>query len=68
MIDPSFLEMLRCPATRQKLTVAPGELLEQVKSRLPEGAEEALVREDGVVVYPMRGGIPILLVEAAISV
>ncbi len=68
MIEPSFLALLRCPATRQTLAAAPAEILERLKDRLPAGVSEALLRADGAVVYPVQDGIPVLLVEAGISV
>jgi len=62
-ISPELLALLRCPLTLQVLRVADGALL----ARLPAGLEGALVREDGAVAYPIRGGIPLLLPEEAIS-
>lgn len=48
-IDPSLLEILRCPLTRTKLR--------------QEG--EFLVSEIGGLMYPVREGIPVMLVEEA---
>ena len=68
MIEPSFLALLRCPATGQALGIAPAEMLERLKDRLPTGVTEALLRADGAVIYPLQDGIPVLLVEAGVSV
>lgn len=68
MIEPDFLALLRCPATRQTLAVAPPDLLERSRDRLPDDTSEALVRADGKMIYPLKDGIPVLLVEAGISV
>lgn len=48
-IDPHVLNILRCPLTRSKLRL--------------EG--EFLVAETGGLRYPLRDGIPVLLVEEA---
>lgn len=68
MIEPDFLRILRCPATRQTLTVASAEVLARINRERPAKILEALLRADGTVAYPVQDGIPILLVEAAIPV
>jgi len=74
-----FIDLLRCPETQQKLTVAPIDLvghlrIEQVAGRLVARSgkpvttpiDAALLREDGNVVYAVCEGIPVLVVEEAI--
>lgn len=51
MIDPWLLERLVCPVTRQPL-------------RYDEAAGE-LVSEAAGLAYPIRDGVPVLLVEDA---
>ncbi|SDT96609.1 hypothetical protein SAMN05444156_1123 [Verrucomicrobium sp. GAS474] len=80
MLDPILLPLLRCPETRQTLTlcagsesplapaIAAGGVVNRggkVVNALPEAF---LVREDGTVAYPVRGGIPLLLVEEGVVV
>lgn len=48
-IDPELLEILRCPLTRCRLR--------------PEG--DFLVAEVGGLAYPVRDGIPVMLIEEA---
>ncbi|MFT3787722.1 MAG: hypothetical protein QM770_16390 [Tepidisphaeraceae bacterium] len=48
-IDPALLKILRCPLTRSELTL--------------EG--DTLVATKGGLRYPIRDGIPVLLVEEA---
>lgn len=50
-LDPWLVERLVCPATRTKL-------------RYDETREE-LVSDEAGVAYPVRDGVPVLLVEAA---
>lgn len=51
MIDPWLLERLVCPATRTKL-------------RYDAEAQE-LVSDEAGLAYPVRDGVPVLLVEEA---
>ncbi|HEY8493599.1 MAG TPA: Trm112 family protein [Myxococcota bacterium] len=79
-VSADLLEILVCPETRQPVRLASAELLEAVNARIrsgtlrnrggqPVGQElrEALVREDGRVLYPVDDGIPIMLVEESIE-
>jgi len=50
-LDPALLEKLVCPVTRRKL-------------RYDEEGEE-LVSEAAGLAYPVRDGIPVMLVEQA---
>ncbi len=69
MIDADLLELLRCPATRQRLVRANTHQLTRLKAdpRAAEPFDDALVREDGLAAYPVRGGIPILLADECIT-
>lgn len=49
VIDPDLLEILRCPLTHSRLRL--------------EG--EFLLAETGGLAYPIRDGIPVMLIEEA---
>jgi uncharacterized protein YbaR (Trm112 family) len=79
MIDPKLLEILCCPETKQNLKVADAELIGRINESISSGAmknrrgsavsekvEGGLVREDGKYLYPVRHGIPIMLIDEAI--
>jgi len=75
-IDPELLAILVCPETHQSLALAAEAEVARVNERIASGAQRTvagaevlepvdggLVREDGRVLYPIRQGIPVLLVE-----
>jgi len=81
MVDKELLDILVCPQSHQPLREASPELLARLNEAIGRGAlrsqggtvlavalEEALVREDGTLVYPVLDGIPMLLVEEGIAV
>jgi uncharacterized protein YbaR (Trm112 family) len=79
MVNPELLEILVCPETKQTLTVADqetlarvnravesGSLVNQGGNRVKDRIEEGLVREDGMVLYPVKDDIPVMLLDEAI--
>jgi len=80
MLDPEFVKMLVCPETKQDLTLASAEMVTAINAaierrhltnrggvRVEEKIETALIRKDGTCGYPVRHGIPVLLVEEALE-
>ena len=80
MISDELLNIIACPETKQGLILAGPETVEKVNSLIEKGGiknrlgeavgdriDGGLVREDGKYLYPIRGGIPVLLIEEAIS-
>ena len=79
MIDAELLDILVCPETRQPVRMAEPEILAGVNAAIEAGSvtnragervqapvEGGLVREDGRVLYAIRDGIPIMLVDEAL--
>ena len=79
MIDPELLKILCCPETRQELRLAEAALVESLNRRITEGSlrnragrpvteklDGGLLRADGNFLYPIRQGIPVMLVDEAI--
>ncbi len=61
-------EMLVCPATMKPLRFAnPAELRVVRELSGQPGLQGALLREDRLVAYPVEGGIPVMLQEAAVD-
>lgn len=80
MIRPELLEILRCPETHQRLSVAPADMIAKLNARIRAGQltnrvgktltdaiEAGLLREDRRVIYPIRGELPILLIAEALA-
>ena len=76
---PELLDSLLCPANRTRLKLADAPLVERLNADQRAGRlrnvvgqvverpfEGGLVREDGNILYAIRDGIPILLVDEGI--
>ena len=66
-LTQEFVDLLRCPATGQRLIEAPEPLGMRLRLRRP-AAERWLVRVDGRAAYPVCEGLPLLLQEEAVDV
>ncbi|QDV07876.1 hypothetical protein Poly30_34100 [Planctomycetes bacterium Poly30] len=81
MIQPELLAILACPETRQSFQLADEALLGSVNEKIAAGGVKnvggadvtdalaaGLVREDGQVIYAIRDGIPVLLIDEGIRI
>jgi len=79
MIDRKLVEILRCPVSRQPVSVVTKDRLRTLNTAIEAGElqhadgrkveaplDDALLTEDGARIYPVRDGIPIMLADEAI--
>ena len=78
-VDPELVEILVCPETRRPVRVASADELARVNAgvrggtlrnragtRVERELTEALMRDDGRVLFPVDDGIPSMLIEESI--
>jgi len=79
-MDKRLLTILRCPVSHKGLSVLKkddlarvnaaidaGELVNHEGEAVAESLSEALITDDGKRIYPVSGGIPVLLEDESIS-
>jgi len=80
MLNKELLEIVVCPETKQKLKIADQPVVDKLNKEIEEKSlknkagqvitekiDGGLIREDGMIIYPIREQIPILLVEEGIE-
>ncbi|MEN8160812.1 MAG: hypothetical protein ABFS41_12135 [Myxococcota bacterium] len=78
-LDPELVSILVCPETKRAVRPATPDELAQVNAKVRDGSlrnrggsrverelADALVREDGAVIFPVEDGIPSMLLEESI--
>jgi uncharacterized protein YbaR (Trm112 family) len=73
-MDKRLLSILCCPVTRKGLSLARPDLLKKINAAIGQGKlvnrdgaalseslAEALITDDGKIMYPVNDGIPVLL-------
>ena len=79
MIDKELLDILACPENHTRLQLAEEPLVAKLNAAIAAGGvtsrggepvtepiDGGLVREDGTLLYPIRDGIPVMIVDEAI--
>ena len=79
-LSQDFIALLVCPESRTALRRAPQPLIDRINdaiqkgsvrnragNRVTEPVMEALVREDSVLVYLVRGEVPNLLIDESLE-
>ncbi len=81
MLDPELLALLVCPATHQDVALATAGEIAALNEAIRAGhvrtaggnpvaqpVEGALIRADRSIAYPIRDGIPVMLVAEGLSI
>lgn len=79
MITKELLDILCCPETKQDIQYIEGEVIEKINKKIKSGLlknrnaeivkepiDAGLLRQDRKYIYPIKDGIPIMLIEEAI--
>lgn len=79
-VSQKLLEILVCPETKQRVSLAADDIIAQINARIDAGdlrnrggdpvnkpVTEGLLREDGKILYVVDDGIPVMLVEESIE-
>ncbi len=79
-VSQDLLDILVCPESRQPVAPAPEDLIGRLNGEIEAGSlrnrsgatvetaiTEALLREDGKILYIVDDGIPVMLIEESIE-
>ena len=80
MIDQELLDILACPENKTPVSIAEQTIIDQLNEQIANGKitnrggkivenplDGGLIREDKKFLYPIDDGIPIMLIDEAIS-
>lgn len=79
-LDKELLDILVCPETKEPVAMADAGVLGRLNAAVAEGTAktvggelvsepvaEGLLRQDGRILYPIRQGIPVMLIDESID-
>lgn len=79
-LNEQLLKILACPETKSPVSLAPGDLIQKLNTKISEGTlrnhagkpvtermDAGLLREDGRRLYPILKDIPIMLIDEGID-
>lgn len=79
-LDKELLDILVCPETKEPVAMADAGVLDRLNAAVAEGTAktvggepvsepvaEGLLRQDGRILYPIRQGIPVMLIDESID-
>ncbi len=80
-VATDLVDILVCPETKQPVRLATASELASINAKISAGTlrnrggepvkhalVEALIREDGRILYPVDDGIPVMLVEESVEI
>ena len=80
-IDKELLSILVCPETHQPVHMAEQSLIDTLNEQIKAGSlsnrigesisdplDAGLIRKDGTVLFPIRSGIPVMMVDESIKI
>jgi uncharacterized protein len=81
MLNPELVALLVCPETHQDVVLATDAEIAAVNAAISQGQvktvkgvavaqpiEGALIRQDRAIAYPIRDGIPVMLVSEGLAI
>ena len=66
-LHQELLDILVCPQNKMRVSLADQSLVDQINEGCEKKIDGGLIGEDRTILYPIVDGIPIMLIDEAIS-